>query len=49
MASGLVIAREDYAIGSVDRGEVLRYLGYRGQSVSPELDGRLDALIARAI
>lgn len=49
MASGLVIAREDYAIGSVDRGEVLRYLGYRGQSVSPELDERLDALIARAI
>lgn len=38
-----------YDIDSVDRGEVLRYLGYRGQEVTPELEGRMDAAIAHCI
>ena len=49
MPDALVIAREDYEILSVDRFEVLRYLGFRGQAVSDELDRRLDELVARAI
>lgn len=34
---------------SVPRDEVLRYLGYRGQSVDAALDERIDALIARCV
>ena len=40
---------ESYDIRSVDRGEVLRYLGYAGQELSPELDGRIDAVIDRCL
>ncbi len=42
-------AAEPYDIRSVDRGEVLRYLGYAGQALSPELDGRIDAVIDRCL
>lgn len=42
-------AAESYDIRSVDRGEVLRYLGYAGQALSPELDGRIDHAISRCI
>ena len=38
-----------YQIDALDRNEVLRYLGYRGQEVTPELDGRLDAAIASCL
>ena len=34
---------ESYAIDSIDRSEVLRYMGYAGQSMTPELEGRIDA------
>ena len=42
-------AAEAYDIRSVDRGEVLRYLGYAGQALSPELDGRIDETVARCL
>ena len=38
-----------YAIGSIDRGEVLRYLGYRGQPLTPELTARIDAVIDQCL
>ena len=38
-----------YQIDALDRKEVLRYLGYRGQKVTPELDGRLDQAIASCL
>ena len=34
---------ESYDIDSIDRSEVLRYMGYAGQSMTPELEGRIDA------
>ncbi|MGN0075756.1 MAG: vitamin B12 dependent-methionine synthase activation domain-containing protein [Parafannyhessea sp.] len=40
---------KSYQIDSIDRKEVLRYLGYRGQEVTPELDARLDGAIARCL
>ncbi len=40
---------EHYDIASVDRGEVLRYLGYAGQAIDPELDARIDQVIARCL
>lgn len=49
MPEGIPIAREAYDIPSVDRREVLRYLGHRGQAISPELEGRIDEGVARAI
>ncbi len=33
---------ESYDIDSIDRSEVLRYMGYAGQSMTPELEGRID-------
>lgn len=30
---------ESYDIDSIDRSEVLRYMGYAGQSMTPELEG----------
>ena len=49
MASGLRIGRTSFQITSVDRGEVLRYLGYRGQALTDELEGRIDAVVARCL
>lgn len=40
---------ERYRIGSLDRSEVLRYLGYRGQAISEELSQRIDAQVARSL
>lgn len=34
---------------SVDRREVLRYLGYTGQPLTPELDARIDSVVSRAL
>ena len=39
----------DYHIDSLDRSEVLRYLGYRGQAMTPELDARVDGVIAHCL
>lgn len=49
MLAGLRVAREAYSISSVDRQEVLRYLGYHGQTLSGELDGRIDAVVASCL
>ena len=48
MGGGLRIAREAYNITSVDRSEVMRYLGYQDQEVAPELNARIDSVVARA-
>lgn len=40
---------KSYQIDALDRKEVLRYLGYHGQEVTPELDARLDAAIASCL
>lgn len=42
-------AVEAYEIAAVDRGEVLRYLGYSGQELSEELDARIDEVVARCL
>lgn len=42
-------AAEPYDVRSVDRGEVLRYLGYAGQPITPELDARIDEVVARCL
>lgn len=39
----------EYDIDSIDRSEVLRYLGYAGQSITTELDARIDDVIVRCI
>lgn len=33
-------------VASVDRAEVLRYMGYSGQPITPELDARIDGVVA---
>lgn len=38
-----------YQIPSVDKAEVLRYLGYAGQDYTPDLDGRIDEAIEHAL
>lgn len=40
---------QSYDICSVERSEVLHYLGYAGQKISPELDARVDAVITRCL
>lgn len=40
---------ESYEIDSIDRREVLRYLGYTGQPLMPELDARIDGVVASAL
>lgn len=49
MPGGLRIARESYLIAQVSRDEVLRYLGYRGQALSAELDDRIAAVTERCV
>lgn len=43
------MAARRYDIRALDRGEVLRYLGYAGQPLSPELDARVDQMVARCL
>ncbi|MEE1045077.1 MAG: vitamin B12 dependent-methionine synthase activation domain-containing protein [Olegusella sp.] len=43
------MAVESFTITTLDRSEVLRYLGYAGQEISPELDARIDEGMARAL
>lgn len=38
-----------FDIASIDRAEVLRYLGYAGQAMTPELSARIDAMIERCL
>lgn len=45
MSGGL----ECYEVSSVDRAEVLRYLGYSGQPMTPELEARIDGEVARCL
>lgn len=40
---------QSYDVRSVERSEVLRYLGYAGQELSSELDARVDAVISRCL
>ena len=40
---------ETYGITELPRREVLRYMGYRGQAISPEIDARVNEGIARAL
>ena len=49
MASGLRVAREQLQIATIDRGEVLRYLGYRGQAIDVGLDRRIDDIVRRCL
>ena len=38
---------ETYEIVELPRREVLRFMGYRGQEITPEIDARIDEGIAR--
>lgn len=40
---------QSYDIRSVDRADVLRYLGYAGQELSPELDARVDDVVTHCL
>lgn len=40
---------ESYTIDSIDRSEVLRYLGYAGQEMTPELEGRIGSGASRCL
>ena len=40
---------EKYEVASVDRAEVLRYMGYAGQELADELDVRIDEVVARCL
>lgn len=42
-------AYQRYRIASVDHAEVMRYLGYRGQELTPELEGRMDGAIGHCV
>ena len=42
-------AVEKYEVTSVDRSEVLRYMGYSGQPMTPELDARIDGVVERCL
>ena len=44
-----MVAAESYDVRSVERGEVLRYLGYAGQAVTTELDARIDEVVAHCL
>ncbi|MBQ9057661.1 MAG: hypothetical protein IJ125_00575 [Atopobiaceae bacterium] len=48
-ADELVIPRESLQIASVDRREVLRYLGHREQELTSEFEALLDETIARCL
>ncbi len=40
---------ESYTINSIDRSEVLRYLGYRNQELTAGLSARIDAAMRRSL
>lgn len=40
---------EDYHIDSIDRDEVLGFLGYAGQDLGGDLEARLDEMVARCV
>lgn len=40
---------EGYEIGELPRAQVLRYLGYRGQGLTPEVEAQLDGQAKRAL
>lgn len=51
VAAGVAAAPtyHDLAIMSMDRGEVLRYMGYHGQGLGPDLGSRIDEAMARCL
>ena len=42
-------AVETFDVSSLNRDEVLRYLGYAGQQLTDDLDARIDDVIARCL
>lgn len=48
-AASLRVEREAVAIGDVERAEVLRYLGYRGQELTDELEARMGEVTAACL
>ncbi|MGN0071244.1 MAG: vitamin B12 dependent-methionine synthase activation domain-containing protein [Atopobiaceae bacterium] len=47
MPNSMSVSR--YEIPSVDKAEVLRYMGYAGQAYDPSLDEKIDAAIEQAL
>ncbi|MGO5268718.1 hypothetical protein ACTQ1D_08610 [Parafannyhessea umbonata] len=45
----MTLTVEKYEVASVDRAEVLRYMGYAGQELADELDVRIDEVVARCL
>ena len=45
----MALTVEKYEVASVDRAEVLRYMGYAGQELTDELDARIDEVVARCL
>ena len=45
----MALTVEKYEVVSVDRAEVLRYMGYAGQRLTDELDARIDEVVARCL
>ena len=45
----MALTVEKYEVASVDRAEVLRYMGYAGQVLTEELDTRIDEVVARCL
>ena len=45
----MALTVEKYEVTSVDRAEVLRYMGYAGQELTDELDARIDEVVARCL
>ena len=43
------VSVESYSVDSVDRTEVLRYLGYSGQVLDADLDARIDDVVDRCL
>ena len=45
----MALAVSKLEVTSVDRAEVLRYMGYSGQPITPELDARIDGVVERCL
>lgn len=45
----MALTVEKYEVASVDRAEVLRYMGYSGQPMTAELDARVDGVVERCL
>lgn len=45
----MALSVKSLAITEVDRAEVMRYMGYRGQEITPELDARIDDVVTHCL